>query len=59
MLNVRTRGNEHKLKLRKLRVNIKDNFGSIKLVEYWNKLLREIEEPPSFELLKTLLDQPL
>lgn len=59
MLSVRTRGNEHKLKLRKLHVSIKDNFCSMKLVEYWNKLLREIEEPPSFELLKTLLDQPL
>lgn len=48
MLSVRTRGNEHKLKPGKLRVNIKDNFCSRKLVEYWNKLLREIEEPLSY-----------
>lgn len=59
MLSVRTKGNEHKLKHSQLCVNIKDDFCSIKPVEYWNKLPREIEEAPSFELLKNLLDQPL
>lgn len=56
--NKRTRGRGHKLKYRKFPLNRKDNFFTVQVLEHWNKLHREVDEPPSLELLKTLLDQP-
>lgn len=32
------------------------NLFSLRVTEYWNKLSREFAEPPSLEILKTLLD---
>ena len=44
----RTRGNGHKMKHRKFRLN-----------EHWNRLPREVVESPSLEIFKTRLDTVL
>jgi len=50
----RTRGNGHKLKLRKFRLNMRKNFFTLRVTEPWNRL-----ESPSLEIFKTLLDKVL
>lgn len=57
MSNERIRGNGHKLTHGKFYLNIKENFFTVQVVSHWNKLPRDVEEPLSLELLKTLLDQ--
>ena len=52
----RTRGNGHKRKHRKFRLNVRKNFFTLKLMESWNRLPREVVESPSVEIFKTLLD---
>jgi len=44
----RTRGNGHKVKQRKFRLNMRKNF-----FPGWNRLFREVVESPSLEILKT------
>jgi len=55
----RTRGNGHKRKHRKFRLNTRKNFFPLRLTEPWNRLPREVVDSPSLEIFKTHLDKVL
>jgi len=55
----RTRGNRHKLKLRKFHLNTRKNFFTLRVTEPWNRLPREVVDSPSLEIFKTCLGKVL
>jgi len=55
----RTRSNGHKLKHKKFHLNTRKNFFTLRVMEHWNRLPREVVEFPSLEIFKTRLDKVL
>ncbi|XP_066843160.1 olfactory receptor 14A16-like [Anser cygnoides] len=52
----RTRRNGHKMEHRKFCTNTRKNFFTVRVMEYWNRLPREVVEFPSLEIFKARLD---
>ena len=52
----RTRSSGLKFKHEKFCTSIHNNFITIRVMELWNRLPREVAEPPSMEIHKTHLD---
>ena len=52
----RTRGKEHKLKSMKFLPNTRKYFFTVRMVEHWHRLPREVVESPFSEIFITQLD---
>jgi len=47
------------LKQRKLRLNTRKNFFTLRVMDPWNRLPREVVESPPLEIFQTRLDKVL
>ena len=52
----RTRGNGHKPECRKFCTNMQRNFFTVRVMENWNRLPREIVDSPPLEIFRIGLD---
>ena len=57
--SARTRGNGHKLKDRRVPLNIRKHFFTVRVTDHWHRLPREVVESPSLGILKSCLDMAL
>jgi len=55
----RTRGNGHKLKVRKFCLNMRKTYFTLSVTEHWNRLPRGVVDSLSLEIFKTQLDAVL
>ncbi|KGL74753.1 hypothetical protein N309_03347, partial [Tinamus guttatus] len=51
--------NGYKLKHRKFHLHVGKNFFPVTVTEHWNRLPREVVEPPSLEFFQSRLDATL
>jgi len=47
------------VKHRKFRLNMRKNFFTLRVMEHWNRLPREVVESPSLDIFKIRLDAVL